>query len=138
MKGRHKRPRPVVIHVDGSAKDGRISIGCVAYAPDGTRLVAISKAAGFGTSHTAEWLAIISALEWAVQNHIENLVLVGDSLNAIRQAKGEAKARRGECRYLKRRAERLRSLIPRLHFNWVPREENREADRLSRAGLARA
>jgi ribonuclease HI len=48
---------------------------------------------GPGTSMAAEWLALISAMEIAVQLGITNPLFLGDSLAVVRQANGLAKSK---------------------------------------------
>lgn len=87
------------------------------------------------TNNTAEWAAVHAALSWltCLCPRIASLRIVGDSNMVINQLRGEWKARkphlaryRDSCRLL------LDALaIAHLQIEWVPRNENSQADRLA-------
>ncbi|SAL75517.1 ribonuclease HI family protein [Caballeronia telluris] len=116
---------------DGSAmpNPGRIAIGAVLRSPHGETLE-ISAAAGHGDSSKAEYLALISVLEAALDRRAEKLVIYGDSRVVIDDVKGVAGAA-----VLAAHAALARRLIGELgevHLHWIPRVRNSIADALSR------
>ncbi len=87
------------------------------------------------TNNVAEYAALARALEWLIENGYagEDLVVRGDSQLVIRQLQGAYAVRSARLAPLHRRVRELLSRFPRARFEWVPREENAEADSLSRA-----
>lgn len=85
------------------------------------------------TNNVAEYTALVKALEWLVANkHGSKPVRVrGDSRLVISQMTGEFRVRNKAIIPLFQKAAVLRNKFADITFEWVPREENREADRLS-------
>jgi ribonuclease HI len=85
------------------------------------------------SNNVAEYTAVIKGLEWLIRgNHNdENIIVRGDSKLVIFQIKGKYKVKAQRIIPL---YNKLIALIPKfkyINFEWVSREENREADRLS-------
>jgi ribonuclease HI len=90
------------------------------------------------TNNVAEYNALIQALEKIKQLKLDNerIVVKSDSKLVINQMKGVWKTRALLVLPLFRKAQKLVSGID-VDFEWVPREENSEADRLSRLAVER-
>ncbi|MBV8880583.1 MAG: ribonuclease HI family protein [Planctomycetaceae bacterium] len=87
------------------------------------------------TNNVAEYTGCIRALEWVLaQNLDEPVVVRGDSELVLKQLKGEYKVRSPLLAPLYWRARELFSRIRSLRFEWVPREQNADADRLASLG----
>ncbi|MCD6510026.1 MAG: ribonuclease HI family protein [Thermoprotei archaeon] len=86
------------------------------------------------TNNVAEYTALIRALEWLIRNGFteEHITVKGDSQLIIRQMQGIYSVRSPRLLLLHRRAKVLTSKFKSLKLEWVPREENAEADALSR------
>jgi len=86
------------------------------------------------TNNVAEYTALIKALEWLVeQGYTKDEVTVrGDSQLTIRQLNGVYAVRSMRILPLYKKARELVSKFEDIWFEWVPREENEEADSLSR------
>ena len=86
------------------------------------------------TNNLAEYEALLAAARWLVDEGIEEkTVIKGDSELVIKQMKGEYRISSATSRKYAPEIKRL--LQGRdVSFSWVPREENQEADRLSRQG----
>jgi ribonuclease HI len=82
----------------------------------------------------AEYTALIEGLQAALEWHDagELVEVRGDSQLAIRQMKGEYQVKSARIRPLHRKARELARQIGRVTWRWVPREQNEEADALSR------
>jgi ribonuclease HI len=91
------------------------------------------RAAYDSTNNVAEYTAIIKALEWLFANNYENenIIIRGDSRLVINQIKGEFKIKATKIIPLYHKAMSLISKFNNLEVEWVPREQNKEADRLS-------
>lgn len=87
------------------------------------------------TNNVAEYTGCIKALEWlSSQGTLEPAVVRGDSELVLKQLKGEYKVRSPLLAPLYWRALELFSKIPGLRFEWLPREQNADADRLADLG----
>ncbi|MBI2930790.1 MAG: ribonuclease HI family protein [Planctomycetes bacterium] len=90
------------------------------------------------TSNVAEYTGVVRALEWLTAQQLtrESVQVVGDSELIIKQLKGEYKVRSARLAPLYKRARELSSAFPSLRFQWVPREQNRDADALTNRAYA--
>lgn len=86
------------------------------------------------SNNVAEYSAIIRALEWLKKNGQEKskIILRGDSKLIINQLNGEYKVKSLRIIELHHKAKRLLQDFENLEIEWVNRELNQEADRLSR------
>lgn len=85
------------------------------------------------TNNVAEYTALIKALEWLVENgHASRRVEVrGDSQLVVKQMNGEYRIKNRNIVPLFQKAALLRKKFADLSISWVPREQNKDADRLS-------
>jgi ribonuclease HI len=117
---------------DGSARPnpGRCTIGCLLKGPDG-EVVEISRAAGYGNSGEAEYMALIALLETAVQNGAHGLTIYGDSQVVVNDVNGPEHAGAPALQAYRRKAGALLAQLREVTLRWVPRHKNLEADALS-------
>lgn len=82
------------------------------------------------TNNVAEYQGVLKALEWLVEQKLEQekILIRGDSELVIRQIKGEYKVKAPNLAPLFKRVRELSLRFPSLRFEWVPREQNEEAD----------
>lgn len=85
------------------------------------------------TNNVAEYTALVKALEWLLSSKRaqEPVRVRGDSRLVISQMRGEFKVKAKAIVPLFQKAALLRKEFADISFQWVPREENREADKLS-------
>ena len=86
------------------------------------------------TNNVAEYEGLKAAAQWLVDEGIEDkIVIKGDSELVIKQMKGQYKVSSATS---KKYVPEIKKLLEGkdVVFAWVPREENEEADRLSRLG----
>jgi ribonuclease HI len=89
------------------------------------------------TNNVAEYTGLIKALEWLLDQKISGPVVVrGDSDLIIRQVKGEYKVKSPLLAPLHRQAVDLLDQLPEVRLEWVPRERNADADRLTNLAYA--
>ncbi|HLY10832.1 MAG TPA: ribonuclease HI [Planctomycetota bacterium] len=89
------------------------------------------------TNNVAEYTGLIRALEWLVAHKIKDPVTVrGDSDLIIRQVKGEYKVKSGLLAPLHAKVKALEEQLPDVRFEWIPRERNGDADRLTNLAYA--
>ena len=84
------------------------------------------------TNNYAEYTALIEALKRIEKLNKEEIQIFSDSRILVRQMKGEWSAKKGMYKAKLQEAKNMVSKFTKLHFFWIPREENREADKLSR------
>lgn len=86
------------------------------------------------TNNQAEYTALIKALEWLVKEGLthKKVVVKGDSQLVIRQINGRYGVKAPRILPLFETVVKLIQKFSNISFLWVPREENEEADSLSR------
>jgi len=128
---------PWTIYCDGSAvpNPGRMGLGAVLTAPDGTRHTLSLPAEGRGCNNEAELRALMAALQEAKLRGAAALVVHCDNSVVVEQLAGTALEPflRLAPLFDEVRAE-LRSFAS-ARLVWVPRHRNREADTLARAAV---
>ncbi|MCQ5376670.1 MAG: ribonuclease HI family protein [Candidatus Methanomethylicia archaeon] len=87
------------------------------------------------TNNVAEYFALIKGMECAISHKLDELVVKGDSQLVIMQMRGAYAVRASRLLDLNRRARELALKFKKVSFEWVPRDENAEADMLSRAAF---
>jgi ribonuclease HI len=90
---------------------------------------------GNTTNNIAEYHGLIAALQWAVENGVRRLTVKGDSLLIIEQMRGNYKVKNEGLKPLHMQARMLMMQIGDVTFEHVPREMNKDADRLSNVGM---
>jgi ribonuclease HI len=135
--------RPIVeVHFDGACQPPHGGIATYGFTVEGAGLaheeggLAVAPGTPTATNNVAEYTAAIRGLEWLLARGYSGIVLlVGDSQLVLRQLTGEYEVR---AEHLHAYRERLRQLIAAfsdVRLVWVPREENRRADELSKHAL---
>lgn len=121
---------------DGSAhpNPGRIGIGVLLSGPAGER-VEISRRAGHGSSGDAEYLALIAALEQAVEMGLSELLVYGDSQVVVQDVLLAPSHGARVLEAHRARVAQLMAALALVHVRWVPRHKNGDADRLSQQAI---
>jgi len=90
------------------------------------------------TNNVAEYQAVIEALRWLLSagHSGEPVELRSDSQLVTRQLAGDYAVRSGRIRPLYDQARALLSQFRDIRLRWVPRDQNEEADALSRCAYA--
>jgi len=85
------------------------------------------------SNNVAEYQALIKALEWLLEHSHQDasVIIKGDSQLVINQMQGTYAVNAPRIMPLHRTAEKLTERFKQLRFQWVPREDNAEADLLS-------
>jgi ribonuclease HI len=89
-------------------------------------------AAHKSTNNVAEYTGIIRAIEWLIANNYQNesIVIKGDSQLVINQVLRKFKVKEPRIIPLYFNVMSLISNFDNIQFEWIPREQNKEADRL--------
>jgi ribonuclease HI len=89
------------------------------------------------TNNVAEYTGLIKALEWLAGQKMSGSILVrGDSDLVIKQVKGLYKVKSPLLAPLHGRVKELIEKVPGVTFEWVARERNADADRLTNLAYA--
>jgi len=90
------------------------------------------------TNNVAEYSALKRAIEWLISEKIQDdeITIKGDSMLVINQLRGDWKVKSKTSRKF---VPEIKELLKkkRVRFVWIPREENAEADMLSRVAYKR-
>ena len=92
------------------------------------------------TNNVAEYTALAKALEWLVANKLasDKVEVKSDSQLVVNQLSGNFKVKARRIVPLYRKVLLLKAKFANIEIKWVPREENREADRLTNIAYNRA
>lgn len=127
-----------VVHCDGSAlpNPGRMGLGAVLIAPDGSRHTLSVATHTTGCNNEAELRALISALQ-ALQRHgARSLLVHSDSSILVEQLDGLKPARPiARLSALVDEARALLQSFEHAQLQWIPQHRNGEADAQARAAL---
>ncbi|MDA4112270.1 MAG: ribonuclease HI [Thaumarchaeota archaeon] len=91
------------------------------------------------SNNVAEYSALIQGLQWLKNNNLQNssTLIRGDSRLIINQMRGLFKVKAKRLVELHLTAVRLQSEFKDIHFEWIDRSLNKEADLLSRVAYSR-
>ena len=87
------------------------------------------------TNNVAEYHGLLAALEWGVSQGATALKIRSDSLLLVQQMRGVYKVKNEGLKPLYGQARLLAHRIGRVEFEHVPREKNRDADRLANLAM---
>lgn len=132
------RSKPAVVaHIDGASRGnpGPAAYGVVVETAGGERLATLAKRLGRTTNNFAEYEALLAALEYALQHKLLRVKAFSDSELLVRQMQGTYKVKSPDLKPLHERARALVAQLESFAIQHVPREQNREADRLANQAL---
>ncbi|MCD2513329.1 ribonuclease HI family protein [Comamonas endophytica] len=124
------------VYIDGSAfpNPGRMCIGGIAHAPDGSSRSFSQALAGSGCNNEAEALAAIHMLQWLHAQGARAVLLHTDSSILAEQLGRPSPKRIERLAAVYDQARALVPLFDSLRVQWIPRHRNAVADALARAG----
>ena len=123
--------------IDGasSGNPGHAGIGVVIYKGK-DQILMESKYIGETTNNVAEYSALLHLLEMAEKHKIKHLDVFSDSELLVKQLSGEYKVRDERLQEFVKRAIAHKKTI-KYTVTHIPREKNKEADKLSKEGSKR-
>lgn len=125
--------QPIIINFDGAYENNVASWGYVITGNEKTLDLGSGVTAG-STNNIAEYAGLIAGLKAAVKLDIKTPVTVrGDSQLVIYQMTGKYQVKAAHLKKLHREATELAQQLSSITFEWIPREENRKADMLSKS-----
>lgn len=127
----------ITAHFDGGSRGnpGLAGYGVYIVDDEGAVLAELSGALGTATNNVAEYHGLIAALQWAADHDVTALHVKGDSLLLVEQMRGNYKVKNEGLKPLHLQAKMLVMQIGNVRFEHVPREQNKDADRLSNVGM---
>lgn len=127
----------ITAYFDGGARSNPGPAGYGVYVVDdqGTVLAELHGSLGVATNNVAEYHGLIAALQWAVEHDVARLTVKGDSLLIIEQMRGNYKVKNEGLKPLHMQARMLVMQLGDVRFEHVPRDQNKDADRLSNVGM---
>jgi len=141
----HEAPLPpretfYTANIDGAARGnpGPASYGVIVRRPSGEVVAELKKYIGRATNNTAEYYALIAALDYAAAHDVRALRVESDSLLLVNQMRGLYRVRNHDLRPLFERARKMSRSLDAFEVEYIPRESNLEADALANQALDEA
>lgn len=136
LQGRKKEVH-LTAYTDGASRGnpGAAGIGVHILGEGGEVVDEIARAIGKATNNVAEYGAVIAAIRRALELGVTHLTIRTDSELVARHITREYRVKSPKLRPLYEEAERLLRQVPSWKIESIPREENREADRLANLGI---
>jgi len=127
----------VVIEADGGSRGnpGPAGYGAVVKDPAGAILAERSAGLGVATNNVAEYQGLIAGLEAATELGASTVDARLDSKLVVEQMSGRWKIKHATLQPLAARARELASNFERVHYEWIPREQNSHADGLANEAM---
>ena len=124
------------IYCDGASRSnpGDASIG-VSINKDKVEIDTIKKKIGINTNNVAEYLGLIAALEYCVENKVNNVKIFLDSLLVVQQVNMEYKVRSKKLQTHYEKSLKLIDQIEDIEIHHIRREFNSRADQLANEAL---
>ena len=133
MSDNRHQVEKLTINVDGASRGnpGPASVGVVIRNSDGEEIKTLSEYIGAATNNVAEYFSLIYALQEAAILKASKVVVYTDSQLMARQFSGQYKVKEPHVRMLHRLVSHLSKHFSDCSVIHIPREENKEADRLA-------
>lgn len=124
------------IYCDGASRSnpGDASIG-VSINKDKVEIDTIKKKIGINTNNVAEYLGLIAALEYCVENKVNNVKIFLDSLLIVQQVNMEYKVKSKKLQTHYEKSLNLINQIEDIEIHHIRREFNSRADQLANEAL---
>lgn len=128
----------VIVEADGGSRGnpGPAGFGCVVWSDDHETLLAEhGQAIGVTTNNVAEYRGLIAGLEQAHRLGATEVTVRMDSKLVVEQMSGRWKVKHAGMAELHQQARSLASTFESVSFTWIPREQNKHADRLANEAM---
>ena len=124
------------IYCDGASRSnpGDASIG-ISINKDKVEIDTIKKKIGINTNNVAEYLGLIAALEYCVENKVNNVRIFLDSLLVVQQVNMEYKVKSKKLQTHYEKSLKLIDQIEDIEIHHIRREFNSRADQLANEAL---
>ena len=131
-------PRRILIYTDGAARGnpGPAGLGAILRdAQTGEVLAEMARFLGIRTNNYAEWTAVEEAVRQALELGASQLDLRMDSELVARQISGRYRVKHADLKPIHARVMAMLGQLESYTVGHVPRELNRDADRLSNVAI---
>ena len=127
----------LIVYCDGAARGnpGPAGIGVVVKTASGRVLVRVAEGIGIATNNVAEYRAAIEGFRRARGFGARSVLLRSDSKLLVEQLSGRFKVKNPMLMRLHAEVRSLLGSFAQVRFEHVPREFNKEADRLANDGV---
>jgi len=124
------------LYCDGASRGnpGPAAYG-VAIFRNGESLHQLSQAIGRATNNEAEYQALLAAAKWARDNQIQRAFFYMDSELVVKQISGIYKVKNERLKSYHLSCKTILNSLPFWKITHVPREKNKEADKLANEAL---
>lgn len=125
------------LYTDGGSRGnpGPAGIGIVLLRECGDVCCSGGRFLGECTNNIAEYQALIWGLETALACDVTDLVVRADSELIVKQMRGEYRVKNAGLQPLYARAKETARALSSVHYEHVPREQNKLADALANAAM---
>ncbi len=129
--------KDIVARIDGASRGnpGPAGYGVIIETNEGRRLAELKKVLGQTTNNVAEYQALLAALAYALSHRHLRLKVISDSELLTRQMEGRYKVKSPDLKPLHERTRQMIARLEAFSIEHVPRDQNREADRLANQAL---
>lgn len=129
--------KKVVIHTDGVSRGnpGQAAIGATIKDEQEQLIASISRRIGWATNNQAEYKAIVAALEKAVELGARQVELNSDSELVVKQINSQYRVKKEALKPLYQRVKELQGRLGGFTIKHIPRQQNKEADKLANRAL---
>ncbi|MFS8104481.1 bifunctional RNase H/acid phosphatase [Lentzea alba] len=128
----------VIVEADGGSRGNPGPAGYGAVVRDklsGETLAERKGYIGIATNNVAEYQGLIAGLRAAQELHAETVDVRMDSKLVVEQMSGRWKIKHPSMQPLALEAQQLARTFGRITYEWIPRERNRQADRLANEAM---
>lgn len=128
---------PVIAYIDGGARGnpGPAGYGVSIETTDGNVIDQLAGTIGIATNNSAEYQALIAALEYLVAHGHREVIIRSDSQLLTRQMRGDYRVKHHVLRLLHTRATGLATKLSSVKYEHVLREHNQRADTLANVAM---
>lgn len=122
----------IIANIDGGSRGnpGPAAYGVIIRNAQKEVVAKLGEYIGIRTNNIAEYSGLVAALDWAVVGKYPSLKVLSDSELLVRQMRGQYRVKNPDLKDLYVRAQALVRKLQHFAIEHVPREANRDADRL--------
>ena len=124
-----------VANIDGGSRGNPGPAGYGVHIECNGTIVELKEALGIATNNIAEYRGLLSALQWSVEQDIQSLHIRSDSELLVKQMQGKYRVRNAKLQKLHGEATVLAEKIGQVKYEHIPREKNKEADKLANKAM---
>jgi ribonuclease HI len=130
----------IILNVDGASRGnpGPASIGVTLKDAQNRLVDSLSECIGRTTNNQAEYRALIAGLKKALSLGARQVVVKSDSELIVKQLQGLYRVKKEELKPLHAEVKQLTRGLESFQIVSIPREQNREADKLANKALDEA